>query len=905
MRRPLYLIVLTSICFFAFQNPGKNVSLVLQNATLELALDNISKQTDVHFVYASSHIENIVIDCEFRNTPLLSALDELLRGTDLRYRQTSETEIVLFKKRPTRLPQIAGEVVDKTSGETLPYANVVVAGTQSGASTDTQGRFVIKNVAAPCTLQIRYIGYETKRVAIDESSDVQNLRIALNQSALLAETVTINAENWDVFEVSDQPGQLTISPYNFSSLPIIGDKDVSRSLQLMPGISTSNFGASGLQIRGGLPSHNLVLLDGMPLYHMDHAFGFFNAFNVDAIKDVRVYKGGFPSKFGGRLSGVMELTARTGDFNRPRMSASSNPMSVQGTAETPIFKKGALLLSARRSFSQNILGTLYDRVFTTLRHRVAPVHFGEESPDDFQITPDKRRLYFYDVLSKLTVVPDKHNIFTINAYAGGDHISSEIMDDFEADDLLDEIPDLAASSERTRWANLGVSGRWFRQWRPDFSSQFQIAFTDYFTSYAAEEDDIRPDEDSDDGDDDGSGESEDDDSEEESDVEVSSRNDLRDLTLRLDQHLVWRQNLSFDFGVTHTRPETRLSLNEAVNDSLFPDIEDFEPEEIEESAFTNLSTLYLESRANILSRLRLTAGARANVYHAASTDVFWEPRAAADLAITPGFSLKASWGRNYQFLLQYGDAYQDLQGSLSWILADGVEIQPAFSEHLSAGLKLESQRFLFDAEFYRRDLGGLFATAFDPRFFLDENDADPFAQTSGGVRGVDLLLQKKSGKLNGWASYSYSENWLDYLAGSGFGDYPANQSAPHNLKLVGNFNTKKWTFSATWQYVSGKPFSTPVVREESDADLSVPIYVLLLPEVRNDQRLPATHRLDLNISRQFYLPNFNGRISFSLFNAYDRRNVWYRYFTVKEKQPVQQDVYTLGITPTLILELKF
>ena len=198
---------------------------------------------------------------------------------------------------------VSGKVVDARNYESLPYANIKLANSYYGTSTNTNGKFILKNVHIwPCTLQVSYIGYLPKHVVLQSKEPVTDLTLTLDQTTLTAQGVTIHGDNWQAFEIGEATGQLAISPSHFADLPIIGDKDISRSLQLMPGISTSNYGASGLYIRGGLPSHNLVLLDGMTLYHMSHSFGFFSAFNADAIKDVRVYKGGIPARFGGRLA---------------------------------------------------------------------------------------------------------------------------------------------------------------------------------------------------------------------------------------------------------------------------------------------------------------------------------------------------------------------------------------------------------------------------------------------------------------------------------------------------------------------------------------------------------------------------------------------------------------------------
>jgi hypothetical protein len=212
--------------------------------------------------------------------------------------------MVIFRQKSDQSVSIAGVVVDAGNHETLPYVNIALKNSQRGTTTNSEGRFFLPRLRAlPCTLQVNYVGYSPRTLIVHEQAASQDLRISLRQEPIVVPPVTIRADNWQAFEISPAPSQLAVSPQHFSDLPIIGDKDISRSLQLMPGIVTSSYGASGLHIRGGLPSQNLILLDGIRLYHINHAFGFFSAFNAEVIKDVRVYKGNIPAKFGGRLSG--------------------------------------------------------------------------------------------------------------------------------------------------------------------------------------------------------------------------------------------------------------------------------------------------------------------------------------------------------------------------------------------------------------------------------------------------------------------------------------------------------------------------------------------------------------------------------------------------------------------------
>jgi hypothetical protein len=167
-------------------------------------------------------------------------------------------------------------------------------------------------------------------------------------------------------EVAREPAQVRLSPRQVAALPAVGEVDIFRALQLLPGISGVNDGSSGLYVRGGTPDQNLVLFDGMTIYHVDHFFGFISAFNNEAVKDVRVFKGGFPAKFGGRTSSIVELTGKSGSFNHFQAGAGLNLLSGNAIVQAPLAGRGAWLLSMRRSYTDFIQSNLYNEIYNSI-----------------------------------------------------------------------------------------------------------------------------------------------------------------------------------------------------------------------------------------------------------------------------------------------------------------------------------------------------------------------------------------------------------------------------------------------------------------------------------------------------------------------------------------------------------
>jgi len=344
-----------------------------------------------------------------------------------------------------RTGNIRGFVHDAESGEALPFANVLIKGTTIGAMTATNGYFVIVNAPTRvCSLQVTYIGYADWETVVDNRlRDHELLQVRMKPKVLEFEGVTVTAYREEILQTNEEVSQVVLVPSQLTTLPNIGEVDIFRSLQLLPGISGANDGSSGLFIRGGTPDQNLVLFDGMTIYHVDHFFGFFSAFNADAVKNVQVWKGGFPAKYGGRLSSVVNLTGKTGDRNRMQFGLGANLLSAHTSFEYPLSDRITFLVTARRSYADFIGSSLYNRIYDTLTGADSggstggPVQGGRGGrqggsggQDIFsgEFRPD---FYFYDLNSKLTWHPGERDILGVSFYNGADHLDkSQDFGDF-------------------------------------------------------------------------------------------------------------------------------------------------------------------------------------------------------------------------------------------------------------------------------------------------------------------------------------------------------------------------------------------------------------------------------------------------------------------------------------------
>lgn len=396
------------------------------------------------------------------------------------------------------LVAVSGTVRDAGTGESLPYASVRIDSLGIGAATNLDGRFSLLGVpTGRHSLRVSYIGFQTLDLEIDVTAGMDPLLIALEPVAGTLGEVMVTADQYEMMRTSGAIGQITVSPRELSALPSLGEVDIFRSLQLLPGISGSNEGSSGLYVRGGTPDQNLVLLDGMTVYHVDHFFGFFSAFNADAIKDVQVYKGGFPAAYGGRTSSVVDLTGKSGS-NVFRAGVGVNLLSASSVVEAPLGKRATLLLSGRRSYTDILQSGVYNSIFETLTGEDPDPATGNgatpggqsgataggafaaafEGPGEAVITPD---FYFYDLNAKLTFRPTDADVLALSVYNGRDNLDESRLTstgvgngEFTAT-VRNDIEDV------TRWGNQGVSGKWSRQSGARLFSNAVVSYSEYFS----------------------------------------------------------------------------------------------------------------------------------------------------------------------------------------------------------------------------------------------------------------------------------------------------------------------------------------------------------------------------------------------------------------------------------------
>jgi len=773
---------------------------------------------------------------------------------------------------------ISGIVKDKESGETLPFANVFVKDTNIGTTTNADGFFTLFDIPSETsTIQVQYLGYKVETLVLTPEMVKDKITILLMpDNNQLDEVVVSNDSGQQIVKMNKSVSQISLSPKKLASIPNLGEKDIFRAIQLLPGVSGTNESSSGLYVRGGTPDQNLVLLDGFTVYHVDHFYGFFSAFNSGALKDIQLFKGGFPAEYGGRISSVMDLTGKTGNSNKLSLSAGLSLVSANATVEIPIGEKANLLIAGRRSYTDILKSGLYNSIFDLYNDSNQTNGNNLPNFNGFQQNQTQPSFYFYDLNTKFSYKPSDKDIISVSVYNGEDNLDSsrENQNTFgsgtEERTINSDIEDLL------NWGNWGSSVRWARQWSDKLYTNVVGAYSNYFSQRKRINDiSIQLA-----------------DSTNTNKSGLVEDNNLKDFTLRIHNEYKVNSKHSLEFGGQLTMNE--VEYNYILNDSITV---------IDQKDKGLLKTAYLQDKWSPTEKLNIVGGIRAT--HFDVTDqIYYEPRLSVSYKVNDKVKFKGAWGKYYQFVNRI--VREDVtQGSRDfWLLANKENSPISFSQHFILGTSYEVDDWLFDVEFFEKEMTGLteFSLRFQSALGTDPND-QLFFEGTGISRGVDFLIQKKVGKYTGWLGYTLSEvvHTFPDLSNNPF--YSLNDQR-HEFKIVNVLKAGRWDLGATWVYGSGKPYTGPNgLYTITLLDGTETEYVSI--GEKNGLRIDPYHRLDLSATYNFNLGSGKSQMGLSIFNLYNKTNTWYNEFEVVDNQVTETNVNYIGFTPSLFFNVSF
>ncbi|MDL2239064.1 TonB-dependent receptor [Bacteroidales bacterium OttesenSCG-928-K03] len=739
---------------------------------------------------------------------------------------------------------VSGYVTEKGSGESLPGVNVYVKEFKTGTSTNTFGFYSLTLPESDSiTLYYSYIGYQTDTAVISFRENL-SLNRTLEAGIALGEIVVTGERP---ISETVQMSSITLTSKEVKNIPaLLGEKDVFKVLTLLPGVQSANEGMSGMYVRGGGPDQNLIVLDGATIYNASHLLGFFSVFNGSAIKSVELIKGGFPARYGGRLSSIVDVNMKDGNKQSYHGEGGVGILSANIMVEGPIIKdKSSFMISARRT---------YFDVFTA--PVLAAISQGDETGGYF----------FHDINAKLNYDFGDKNKLYVSAYFGRDKFYIKMNDSYEK------------MNAGLYWQNATATVRWNHLFSNRLFSNLSFVFSDYdMNIYMNNESRVNK--------------------------EMFSMNYLsgiQDYTLKYDLSFLPNPNHTILMGAMLTYHRFRPGVT-AMKSTAFPDENFTKTSQIDALEYA----LYVEDEIKIKNNFKLNPGLRLVGYTTLSGKTYFsaEPRLNASYNIRPNFAVKASYAMMQQSIHLLSSSTIGLPTDL-W-LPSTEKIRPQQSQQVALGVAydLKEPKLSFSVEGYYKKMNNILAykegssvmlgALMDGDILVDTlNWEKDIVQGQGWSYGVEFLVRKNVGKFTGWIGYTlaWTEQQFDEL---NFGvKFPARYDRRHDLSVVLMYSPNdRINLSATWVYATGNAVTMPqqiYPIHDIGSDLynlfynnGVDYYYAYYNMIesygeRNNVRMEPFHHLDIGV--QFikkHKKNWESTWEVSVYNIYNRKNAFF------------------------------
>lgn len=789
-----------------------------------------------------------------------------------------------FAQHAKKSHTISGYVTDAKSQETLLGASVYETASMKGSVTNNFGYYTLKLPEGQVQLKASFVGFVSFDTVFDLNNDTV-INIALAQSLQLSE-VTVTGRAIENHVKGAQMSTIELPVTQLKKVPaMFGETDVIKALQLLPGVQSGTEGSAGMYVRGGGPDENLILLDGVPLYNVNHAAGFFSAFNSDAIKNVTLYKGNFPARFGGRLSSVIDVRMKDGDMYEYHGNVSLGLIAAKVNVEGPIVK-------GKTSFNVSFRRTYFDLITAPLLALITSGELGEGNSV-------WGGYYFYDLNLKINhKFSDKDRLF-FSLYSGDDKVYARIRSkDEEYYDLGYDFYSEQKINLDWKWGNRVAALRWNHVIRPNLFMNVTGAYTQYRHSLGADigsaswyqENNLNY-------------------STSES-AQMNLNSGIYDFSGKADFDYKPFDNHDVKFGANlthHTYKPTTLGVH--LEEEMGQ--EGFHYDTVtNDSRIRALETdLYVEDNWDISNYFKLNLGVHYSTFTVdKKTYHSVQPRVSLRSLITENLSLKAGYAYMSQYIHLLSSNAISLPTDL-WVPVTG-DIVPMKSHQVALGAFYEWKGYEFSLEGYYKKMNNVLEYKDGASFFsIDETDwQDKVVMGDGWAYGIEFFVQKNVGKFTGWLGYTWAHSdRLFNRPGQELNNgkpFPAKYDRRHDLSVVLMYEFNDHIdVGATWVYSTGNCATLAFQNYHGLYGFDVWGYTQSVGYInnRNNYRYSSYHRLDLVANFHWKYELGENIISINVYNTYSHNNP----FVVIPMNGKLRQVCIFPIIPTLSWKYKF
>ena len=725
---------------------------------------------------------------------------------------------------------INGFIRNDVNGEPISYANVFISNTSLGAATNRDGYFVISDIPSGIyEVNVSMIGYAVHKETIDltETNSIR-IEVRMKEQVIEGSEVLVTAER-QKFERSIESSQISLDIREINSAPAFIEPDVFRTLQMLPGVQTTSDFSSALYVRGSTPDQNLIMLDGIVVYNPYHLGGIFSTFNTDAIKEAVFHAGGFPARHGGRMGAILNVVNREGNTNDITGMANISLISSKGLLEGPLPKwkgmKGSWMVSGRRTYFDSIIDAMK-----------IPIGKKADGTDVYFQFP----YFFYDYQVKVNLDINQDHRITYSRFYGDDVLDYSWDEKESMDNVTVNRDSETGFNIKWPWGNRtnGAIWRWIvspelvaktfisnSRYRFDFDLGFYsrdtYTYADSVTSMFT-------------------------------DINWRLYDIINDNSIETE--LTWKATASQEITGGFQLKSVGFDLGEEVNISTQDTSVTFSPLTLKNN--TREVSFFIQDRWEFSEKLKFQLGIRGTDYNL-HDEFYLDPRLGMKYHYSKDIAFKLNWGLYHQFLTTANNQDENLRLVELWL---GIpEDKPAaVSQHIIGGLEYMSPRNIFyRLEIYQKDFDNLLTLKQGNQNTIEDDQSDtPFNEfwdTRGNSWGIELLLKKSSGRLNGWLGYTYAKTKY-FTEPSGW--HHPNFDRTHTLNIVGNIElTNDLEISSALTRSSGNPY-TKILGRVYDWEQNLysdtywyPLDSYIVGE-KNTERYDDYFRIDVGMTRK-------------------------------------------------------
>jgi len=827
----IYLFLFTTLITFAQQK--KTASIAFTNRPLTEILSALENQFGVHFSYESEVVANTNLSLSVKDKTLIEVLNILHIKTALFFEILSDKYIAVRQFTDSDLISVCGNLV---TDKALPLSGATILYNDKGLISDKKGSFKIKSIRAGTTITIQYLGFKTLKIKAKELFRSDCNSIILNEASEQIKTIVIKNYLTNGIDKTNN-GSFVLSPKKLGILAGLTEPDLFQSIQLLPGVNSPNETATGLHVRGGTPDQNLILWDGIKIYHSGHLFGAISPFSSYITKQINFINKGTDPRFGESVSSVLDIHTSDTIPTKTEGGAGLNLISADAYLKIPIIKnKFSILASARRSFTDFWQSKAY--------RETSDIVFNSTQPNTLLST--NNNFFFLDYNIKGIIKIDNNNLITF----------SNLLIENKLDFGIKELENSGSGNEENGIAfkdlletdNSGYSLNWINRVNPKVKHSFNAYYSDYYLLYNKFKT---------------LNESEN------SQLNFAKKNTVKDFGLSVNSEFILNPFSKFKTGYQFSNKNVSyffLNTDDSNNSNT-----------ISNESNLNTHASYFTYEYEKLKKLSLTTGLRINYYQNLKK-LYFEPRFNLGAYLNPFLRLNITGEYKTQSMSKIDETIESglsLENKL-WSIADNTHFPIITAQQVTLGFSYVKNNWHVDIDAYYKNIKGIATLNFG---FSDVFDNDAHLGKSH-VKGLDFYVKKSFKNYATWLSYTFddTQNRFNDINNNNF--FSGNSNIKHNFYWSHTYKVKQFNFALGWRWHSGKPYSVATdIVTNSNGNLALQTNGI------NNYNLPSYNRLDFSTTYHFSISKsnkLNAKVGLSYLNVLNKENILSRDYFINQ-----------------------